>query len=632
MNDVMWYLSRATGIVAAVLAVAALAVGLLVLGSGDRHAPPARLVARPAQLARRPRADLHRRPHRHAYLDGDAGLSLASLFVPGVATSQRLALAWGVVAAYLFATTVLTSWPRKRFSRRTWRILHLGSVVGVALAFVHAYQMGTDGSGRAFRIGVLLLVAVGTYTLFIRLIGAVAHRRARPAPPEIHSGTQVTSTSVRFVRLNGHMEHVAIDPPADRRRSTVRPGGTTRRTACHARVRPTESRQPARGPPAFALRRGRQLAASGAGTSAPASTCRTGPRHRARFEPRLDRRLATLFAFTGGQSSGGQPGRRGEHRDQPGDRAPTASPPPSPVELADDTPAASAATTAARGHAAAATVVDGAVFLNKWGDVQVEATFAADGTLVDVTALQTPYGDGQERADQRRARTAAHSRSADRPERLGRHRVRCDLHQRRLPPVPAVGDRRRQRGRASRRSSDDRTCHTTGRAAPRRTRDGHRRHLRRPRRRPAPTAASTRLLAWLHHVDETFSPYIPDSPISRLGRAEITLDDVDDEVTEVLLLCESAPRGHRWGLRRVRRSGTERHDARPVRRRQGLVDRTGGAKSSRPTVTPTSPSTPAATLPFGARRTRHAVVDRHPPPRRPTTPWPRCSRPSGQPR
>lgn len=46
------------------------------------------------------------------------------------------------------------------------------------------------------------------------------------------------------------------------------------------------------------------------------------------------------------------------------------------------------------------------------------------------------------------------------------------------------------------------------------------------------------VIDWLHHVDETFSPYLPDSPISRLGRAEITLDDVGDEVCDVLLLCD----------------------------------------------------------------------------------------------
>jgi uncharacterized protein with FMN-binding domain len=44
---------------------------------------------------------------------------------------------------------------------------------------------------------------------------------------------------------------------------------------------------------------------------------------------------------------------------------------------------------------AANTVVDGGVFHNKWGDVQVQATFAPDGTLLDVTTLQTPYRDGK---------------------------------------------------------------------------------------------------------------------------------------------------------------------------------------------------------------------------------------------
>jgi thiamine biosynthesis lipoprotein len=46
------------------------------------------------------------------------------------------------------------------------------------------------------------------------------------------------------------------------------------------------------------------------------------------------------------------------------------------------------------------------------------------------------------------------------------------------------------------------------------------------------------VLRWLHHVDATFSPYIESSPITRLGRGEITLDDVDDEVADVLLMCD----------------------------------------------------------------------------------------------
>lgn len=43
---------------------------------------------------------------------------------------------------------------------------------------------------------------------------------------------------------------------------------------------------------------------------------------------------------------------------------------------------------------------------------------------------------------------------------------------------------------------------------------------------------------WLHHVDQTFSPYMIDSPISRLGLGEATLNDVSEEVRDVLRLCE----------------------------------------------------------------------------------------------
>ncbi|ETK32604.1 FAD:protein FMN transferase [Microbispora sp. ATCC PTA-5024] len=50
--------------------------------------------------------------------------------------------------------------------------------------------------------------------------------------------------------------------------------------------------------------------------------------------------------------------------------------------------------------------------------------------------------------------------------------------------------------------------------------------------------AVTEAVAWLHRVDETFSTYRLDSPVSRLGRGEITLPECPPEVSEVLRLCE----------------------------------------------------------------------------------------------
>lgn len=54
----------------------------------------------------------------------------------------------------------------------------------------------------------------------------------------------------------------------------------------------------------------------------------------------------------------------------------------------------------------------------------------------------------------------------------------------------------------------------------------------------APRAAVDDVVAWLHYVDATFSPYDDDSPISAIGRGEVGLDDVDAEILGVLRLCE----------------------------------------------------------------------------------------------
>lgn len=51
------------------------------------------------------------------------------------------------------------------------------------------------------------------------------------------------------------------------------------------------------------------------------------------------------------------------------------------------------------------------------------------------------------------------------------------------------------------------------------------------------SAALDDVVRWLHHVDDTFSTYKVDSPISRLGTGDATLDDMSNEVIGVLALC-----------------------------------------------------------------------------------------------
>jgi thiamine biosynthesis lipoprotein len=53
-------------------------------------------------------------------------------------------------------------------------------------------------------------------------------------------------------------------------------------------------------------------------------------------------------------------------------------------------------------------------------------------------------------------------------------------------------------------------------------------------------AAADRAIAVLHHVDQVFSTWQPDSPVSRLRRGEIELDAAPPEVALVLDLCRRA--------------------------------------------------------------------------------------------
>jgi predicted ferric reductase len=185
VNDALWYLSRATGIVAALLIAAAVVSGFLFSGreTGRRRKPAWWL-------------DLHNLLGGLALiftlvhilaslLDRDLAVSIADVLLPGVADLDRWPIAWGVIATYLVATAVLTSWPKRRFRRRTWRALHLGSVLGFALVLVHALQLGTDASTMWLRAGVVLVVAVAAYSLGVRLFGTLlpeANRDSQETP------------------------------------------------------------------------------------------------------------------------------------------------------------------------------------------------------------------------------------------------------------------------------------------------------------------------------------------------------------------------------------------------------------------------------------------------------------------
>lgn len=182
MSELMWFLTRSSGVVAMVLIVAAVADGLIFSGreTGRR--------LRPAWWL-----DLHRGLGGYALIftglhlatafGADLGIGLAEIFVPGAADWSTGAFTWGVVAFYGIAVTVFTTWPKRLLRRKAWHLLHLLSIPAAIAALVHGYQVGSDARTPWF-LGLLLLsTAAMTYPIVLRITGITRRRQAPGAAP-----------------------------------------------------------------------------------------------------------------------------------------------------------------------------------------------------------------------------------------------------------------------------------------------------------------------------------------------------------------------------------------------------------------------------------------------------------------
>lgn len=185
MNEqVWWYLTRSSGVVAWLLLTAAVLFGLVVRTKvGAAPAKP------PWWL------DLHRFLGGLATLftgvhlatlvaDSYVHFTLVDLVVPGASEWQPGAVAWGVVALWLLIAVETTSLLQKRLPRRLWRWVHVTSFPLFWLATFHFLAAGTDAHSRP--VIVLVLAASGAVLFFTVTRALLPQRRARAragAPP-----------------------------------------------------------------------------------------------------------------------------------------------------------------------------------------------------------------------------------------------------------------------------------------------------------------------------------------------------------------------------------------------------------------------------------------------------------------
>ncbi len=143
-SQALWYLTRATGIVALILLTATIVLG--VLGTG-------RVATR--RWPRVVTAGLHRNLALTStalvavhvittVLDPYAPISLAAAFIPFASSYRPIWLSLGAIAFDLLLAVLLTSLLRDRLTRRAWHGVHLLVYACWPIALWHGLGTGTD--------------------------------------------------------------------------------------------------------------------------------------------------------------------------------------------------------------------------------------------------------------------------------------------------------------------------------------------------------------------------------------------------------------------------------------------------------------------------------------------------------
>jgi len=161
----LWYLTRATGLVALVLLTASMAFGLLTSVRYQRPAWP-RFVT----------VGLHRNLSSLALAftgahvattlaDSYAPIRLRDVVIPFVSAYRPLWLGLGAIAFDLMLALAVTSLLRTRMSYRSWRVVHWSSYLCWPVAVVHGLGTGSDTPVRwvlALTVACVALIAMLT--------------------------------------------------------------------------------------------------------------------------------------------------------------------------------------------------------------------------------------------------------------------------------------------------------------------------------------------------------------------------------------------------------------------------------------------------------------------------------------
>ena len=186
-SQLLWYTTRATGIVALVLLTGSVVLGVLTSVRHETRSWP-----------RFTFQDLHRRISLLAVVfvalhvvttvsDSFAPIGWVSVVIPFTSQYRRLWLGLGTVAVDLLLAVTVSSLLRQRINPRTWRALHWLAYASWPFAVVHGLGTGTDPHLR----WMILLVAA----CLVAVVAAIAWRLVAGWPARASARLAAGATS-----------------------------------------------------------------------------------------------------------------------------------------------------------------------------------------------------------------------------------------------------------------------------------------------------------------------------------------------------------------------------------------------------------------------------------------------------
>lgn len=187
-----WALSRASGLVAFAALSAATILGLLISTKARN-----RLLSRPfifnmhqfLAVTALAFMGIHA---ASLLLDGWFNFTLASILVPFASPYRPVAVAAGVAAAWIAATTTASYWLRSTIGYRRWRALHYATFAAYFAALAHGIFAGTDTGLPIVSWGYVVSVAAVASLTAWRFGIATAHHRQATHGPAMNPGRSTT--------------------------------------------------------------------------------------------------------------------------------------------------------------------------------------------------------------------------------------------------------------------------------------------------------------------------------------------------------------------------------------------------------------------------------------------------------